>query len=148
MAFLCNKLPLVLVALGGVIACGQAPTESGGRLDIIQDPEVLTLALGERQPIPGTARTVTFSAVPNDWRCPKDAVCISEGGFGVALIIDNAATMPPVGVPALSLELFGHEPKVVDGMSFEVVSLSPEPMLEQRPAPESYVLSLRIAPAP
>lgn len=139
---------LGLALLASLVACGGDPTAPGDRLDIIADPEVLTLMVGERETIPGTGRTVTFVAVPNDWRCPKDAACISEGSFGIVLGIDNIETTPAIGVPALTMELFGHEPKVLDGMSFEVVSLSPEPTLEQHPTRESYVLVLRIAPAP
>ena len=59
-------------------ACVEPSTE----VPLAQDFE---LSLGQTVAIAGTAHRVTFEAVPEDSRCPTDAVCVWAGNARVSL---------------------------------------------------------------
>lgn len=143
-----RRFNLILLASGTVAACTPTATEATRDREVATDPDVLTLAVGERETVPGTARVVTFVRVPSDSRCPRDTTCVSEGSFTVSLGISDHAAAPRSGDPELALELSGHQPRVVDGLRFAAAQLSPEPELGRPPAPAAYILTLRVTSEP
>lgn len=84
---------------------------------------------------------VRFDAVPEDSRCPGDAICIWPGRAVVdlTLLLDGRA----VGL-RLSTEPSGVK-AIADGISIEVVQLDPYPFASRPHQPGDYKLTLRLA---
>jgi hypothetical protein len=102
----------------------------------------VTLRIGETQAIAGTPLRFTFRAVPEDWRCAVDVVCVSAGNAVVELAV---AADRNAFAQTVKLHLYG-EPREVgnQGHLFSLLDLQPG-RLSGRPVPlEQYRATIRV----
>lgn len=114
-------------------ACVEPSTE----VPLDQDFE---LAVGRTVAITGTAQRVTFDAVPEDSRCPIDAVCVWAGNARVSLRVTEAGTDSSVALNT------GLEPRsaTVGGIRLELRALTPAPRADTPTPPDAYRATLRV----
>jgi hypothetical protein len=138
-----TRLATALLLLNLVAGCGGI-TEQDQELPPIPGPMEITLGFGERHVIVGTVIEVHFEDVPEDSRCPSDAVCVWAGNAVVALTVSNSDEIP-VDI-SLNTNL---EPGSArwDGIVLTLLSLAPEPLAEIPIDPEDYVATILLEPA-
>lgn len=128
------------LTLAGLLAA--ACTEDDAPLSANLRPPVntpFTLGIGQSAVLGEPAVTITFTAVPQDSRCPVDVVCVWAGDAVVALTLHVG---PPDGDgPDVEAELHtGLEPRATPwGPYYELrlLDLQPAPRLDP-PASEPY----------
>jgi hypothetical protein len=100
----------------------------------------LVLAIGETQPVAGSALRVRFDAVLGDSRCPGDALCIL-GGDAIVQI-----TVLPDGSKTVTFELHtgDMQPAHYNNVTIALVQLSPYPFVSNPIDPRSYRAKLRL----
>jgi hypothetical protein len=104
------------------------------------DPVTIDIRAGQTRWLPADGLLITFAGVPQDSRCPKNAMCVWEGDGAVALSIRQgvmaaACTLHTTLTPK-SIVIYDH--------SFTLKRLAPEPVLEVRIDPSSYIATLVI----
>ena len=126
---------VLAVALGLTLAscrAGTAPTEP---LDVR-----VTVQVGETVAVAGGSFNLRFNAVPQDSRCPGDAMCIAPGYAVVDLTLG-------IGRREIAVQLTTEPSRaraVVDGMAVELVQLDPYPFLGSPHQPGDYRLTIRL----
>jgi hypothetical protein len=126
------------IALGSLVlpACGDgapgSPTPPAA--------SSVVLAIGQTVAVPDTTLSVRFSAVPNDSRCPADAICIQLGEAVVAL-------EALIGSSASHLELRTSDAgrvAQVGSYRIELSTLLPYPYSNRAIDPADYRATLRV----
>jgi hypothetical protein len=127
------------IAIGSFLsaACGDdapgSPTSPAG-------PSSVVLAIGQTVPVPDTTLSLRFNAVPNDSRCPADAICIQ---LGEAVVVMDAL----IGSSASRVELrtsdAGRMAQVGD-YRIELSTLLPYPYSNHAIDPAEYRATVRV----
>ena len=108
---------------------------------VVEAPAEVTLRVGEVRSVAGTNLRVTLVRVPEDSRCPIDAVCVWEGNAVVEIAVAVGAGAPvPIQINTTL------EPRAVQiaGATFTVLELQPAPRASQPTDPASYVARIRV----
>jgi len=104
-------------------------------------PVRATLAPGQSVVVPGTAYAVRFEGVPEDSRCPGDALCIDAGNAIVAITVRSPAT-----ARGLLLHTARPDPVGYDGLTIALDALAPYPFSSLPPIrPNDYRATLVIS---
>lgn len=131
----------VMVAL---TACAEA-TEPEVSADVAVVPAAaeMTLRMGQEAAVPGSAVKVRLLRVPEDSRCPIDAVCVWQGNAVVEVGI--RAGMGPTVPLQINTDL---EPHHADwhGVRLTVLELQPAPRAAEPTRQEDYTVRIRIEP--
>jgi len=100
----------------------------------------VTVPIGQIVTVAGGSVGVRFDAVPEDSRCPGDAMCIWPGRavVDVTLLLDGRTV-----TLQLSTELSVSK-AVADGITVELVQLDPYPFASRPHQPGDYRLTLRL----
>lgn len=103
--------------------------------------EQVTVPIGQTVTVAGGSAGVRFDAVPEDSRCPGDAICIWPGRAVVdlTLLLDGRAV-----TLQLRTEPSGSKAVAV-GITIELVRLDPYPFASRPHQPGDYKLTLRLA---
>jgi hypothetical protein len=122
------------LALAALLACSNAATAP-----VNKD---FTLAVGESVAVTGTPITIRFLGVPEDSRCPINAVCIWAGNARVELELRGS------DAPAtLSVNSFNGAKEVVYGAyRVQLVQLEPAPTTTGPIQQRDYRATLRVIP--
>jgi hypothetical protein len=99
----------------------------------------VTLAIGQSVPLPGTPLSVRFTGVPNDSRCPKEALCIQLGEAVVALEAGSGSNSSRLELRTSDAGRVAH----VEGYRIELQSLQPYPSASHPIAPAEYRATLQ-----
>lgn len=100
----------------------------------------IAIPLGETRTLDEQRFAISFGRVMEDSRCPTGGQCVSAGNAHVALVVQER------GEATRTVQLNTNaDPRVVrhEGYRVEIVGLDPVPAAGQ-PAPESYVVRLRV----
>ncbi|HSK09538.1 MAG TPA: hypothetical protein VK911_08175 [Vicinamibacterales bacterium] len=99
------------------------------------------MPIGQTVTVANGSVGVRFDAVPEDSRCPGDAMCIGPGRavVDVTLLLDGRAM-----TLQLRTEPSGSE-AVAGGITIELVQLDPYPFASRPHQPGDYKLTLRLA---
>jgi hypothetical protein len=126
------KYPM-LAALLWASGCVEPSTQ----VPLDQDFEI---AVGQTVAITGTAQTLTFEAVPEDSRCPIDAICIWAGNARVSLRVTETGKDSSIALNT------GSEPRSVTlgSLRLELRALLPAPRAATPTPPDTYRATLRI----
>ena len=121
---------IALVAL----ACGTSPG--------VQPPlnQPFSLRIGESARFSDADLTVTFRAVSEDSRCPRDVVCVWAGNGQVQLEVQLGTS---VRTAMLNTTTQPHEVSV-DSYRLALVELAPVPHSQHPIPPSQYVATLRL----
>ena len=111
------------IALAGLLsACALLPTDGGTKA--VQPGREFTLDEGARADVLGPWLTVEFVGVPEDQRCPMEAMCISAGHAIVRLHVSQPGHEPAT----LDVRVEGpHSFAAYHDHAIEVVALDPAP---------------------
>jgi hypothetical protein len=122
----------ILGACLAVLACGRDATEPGVRLG-----DDFTLAIGQAVRIEGTGVTVELRDVPDDSRCPPEALCFWVGNVGLELRVTGVADC---GTVSLCSELC---PRAASLGPYELRMISVSPGYPPS-SPDAYRATLRM----
>jgi len=128
-----QQLPALLLfcCLG---ACGGSPA-STAPAPLELDVEG-TLAAGTTVPVKGTDMQVTFVAVTEDSRCPKDVTCVWAGEVKVKLTVKLGSSAP------VKREVLEGRAAIVEPYRLTVTRVLPEPLSDKKPQPSDYRINL------
>ncbi len=99
--------------------------------------------LGDTVYIADTRLSIRVNGVPEDSRCPRDAVCVWAGNARVSLTLRHAANTDDVSVNTT----LDPEAVVRWGYTVQLVDVRPLPTAGQRIAPSEYVVRLAVTRA-
>jgi hypothetical protein len=149
-AFRSVLLGLALAPLLAAGACAAAEpgrsstgrVESRERARTVQAGETVVIALGETVEIASPKRTLTFTRVVQDSRCPRGVTCVWAGQAVVEVRVGGGeAPAEPV-----HLAVGTAAPETVAGaLRLTALGLDPWPRAEAATRPEDYRLRLAIA---
>jgi hypothetical protein len=117
-------------------ACGGSPA-STAPAPLELDVEG-TLAAGATVPVKGTDMQVTFVAVTEDSRCPKDVSCVWAGEVKVKLAVKLGSSAP------VEREVLEGRAAIVEPYRLTVTRVLPEPLSDKKPQPSDYRISLTV----
>jgi hypothetical protein len=136
---------LMLAVLAGVVGCDEA-TESDSLLTappITVSPSAeVQLKVGQSIRLTGPDLVLQFVAVPEDSRCPINAVCVWVGDARIALLASGAVErsfnlhFPTEQVGARKISLSAYE--------IEAVALEPAPIDGEPRRPDDYRVTLKV----
>jgi hypothetical protein len=131
-----NLLFGALVAVG---MCGQ-PRPFDPEIDVPLG-EPFPLRVGQSAEVMGTPLRLRFEAVPEDSRCPADAVCVWQGNARVSLHVEIDGEEPE----PLLLNT-GIDPRTAraDGYVVALESVQPAIYSDRTIDQEDYVITLRV----
>lgn len=139
-----RKVAAVFAMVLMVGACDQG-SDPAISPDVAVVPGVveLTLRMGTEAEVPGSVVRLQLTRVPEDSRCPIDAVCIWEGNAVVEVGI--RAGMGPTIPLQMNTNL---EPRHADwnAIRVTVLELQPAPRAAEPTRQEDYVARVRIEP--
>ena len=138
------RVALLAVSLFTLLACstgtGLARCDDSGAGGVVcaRIGEEFDLQLSETAYIADTRLTIRADSVPEDSRCPENAVCVWAGNARVSLTLRDG---PNTGAAELNTTL---EPHAVTrwGYAVRLVDVRPNPRAGQRIAAETYVIRL------
>lgn len=128
---------LLTFALVSCTPTGNEPTPSKAQLG-----ERFTLGVGEVAEVINDGLRVRLDSVPEDSRCPKNAVCIWEGNARVRLTLTKSS------LPQQQLELNTNtEPKIAPYQNYRVqlIEVSPYPIAGEQIQRASYKATIVIS---
>lgn len=143
------RVALLAVSLLALLACstgtGLARCDDTGAGGVIcaRLGEEFDLRLSETAYIADTRLSIRADSVPEDSRCPENAVCVWAGNARVSLTLRD-------GTASAAAELNSTvEPHAVTrwGYSVRLVDVGPNPRAGQRIAAETYVVRLAVTRA-
>jgi hypothetical protein len=144
------RVALLAASLSVLLACSTGTglarcddTRAGGVI-CARLGEELELRLGETGYIADTRFAVRADAVPEDSRCPQNAVCVWAGNARVSLTLRDGTNSAAVDLSS-TLEPHGA---IRWGYEVRLVDVRPTPMAGQPIAPASYVIRLVVSRAP
>lgn len=131
-----NLLFGAIVAVG---MCGQ-PRPFDPEIDVPLG-EPFPLRVGQSAEVTGTPLHIRFEAVPEDSRCPADAVCVWQGNARVSL---HTAIEGEDAEPLLLNT--GIDPRTAraDGYRISLETVQPAIYSDRTVAQEDYVITLRV----
>ncbi|HEY7410110.1 MAG TPA: hypothetical protein VII13_05185 [Vicinamibacteria bacterium] len=139
-----NPSFLLAFALAAAAGCdGSKPADPSPKVARLD--QEFELATGETAVVGEGALRVTFDAVRDDSRCPRDAQCIWEGDATVVLTAVRATR------PKASLELHtsrGAKEEVYEGHRLKLVRLLPIPEQNGTPQQSAYRATLVVSAQP
>lgn len=100
----------------------------------------VTVPFGQAVTVGDGSLTLRFNGVPEDSRCPGDAICIWPGRAVVNLTLTN-------GRRSLGFQLRTDPPgdrAVAEGITLELVQLEPYPFASRPHQPSDYRLTVRV----
>jgi len=99
------------------------------------------LAPGQSATVPGRDLTITFLSVPEDSRCPGDAVCVWIGNAGIQLAVVRDGVETPV---RLNTALEPGAAPVGDGLLVVLEGVAPVPTTAGPIDPADYRATLAV----
>jgi hypothetical protein len=141
------RTTIVFAHVLAAVACASA-SNSGGPAspEPVKLDQSFTLTVGGSVAVDGEGVRVAFDRVVSDSRCPKGAQCIVAGDATVRVSLTRTSraretrdlkTAPPDAARA-----------VVDPYRLTLVSLEPEPTVDDAPRASDYVATLVVARVP
>ncbi|MEO5798313.1 MAG: hypothetical protein ABIZ70_03830 [Gemmatimonadales bacterium] len=130
---------LIVLALAG---CTSATGANG--LGIVPVPGSVRMRVGDTVRLGSVARTLTFSSVRSDSRCPVDVTCIQAGETSLEFVLDNPLSAQP-RPPAMQVILNGVKPDTVAGLVLRVTRVEPARHAGKEIAAGEYVVTVAIA---
>lgn len=131
-------------AILALTGCAEA-TEPEFTPDVAMVPAAveMTLRMGQEGVVAGSAVKVQFLGVPEDSRCPIDAICVWQGNAVVEVGI--RAGMGPTVPLQINTDL---EPRHADwnGVRLTVLELQPAPRAAAPTRQEDYSARIRVEP--
>lgn len=133
---------LLLVLTLGLAVCGN-PQPFDPEIDVPLDAP-FSLKVGQSAAVSGTRLRIRFEHARDDSRCPTDVVCVWGGNARVRLSVDVDGEVEPLDLNT------GLDPRAapVDGLVVSLEALQPEARTAIDIAPDDYVVTLRVTPAP
>lgn len=121
---------------GTGIPCDGVRRSGGGLCVRIGEP--FSMRIGETAYIADTHVSVRLNAVPEDSRCPRDAVCVWAGNARVALTVRDGPNADDVELNSTL------EPRAAirGAYRIELTDVQPVPHSGQRTPAEEYVIGL------
>ena len=123
---------LTCLALAG---CGAAPAQE---LQAVDPGAEVTLAPRATAAVKNAEIKVTFVAVTEDSRCPRDVTCIWAGEVKVQLEVQQASQV------ASQVEILERGSTVAGKYRVTLVRVEPQPTSTARIAPQDYRATLKI----
>jgi hypothetical protein len=138
------RVALYAAALFALLSCsaatGLARCEAGAGNAVVcaRLGEEFDLRLNETAYIANAPLSIQAVAVPEDSRCPTDAVCVWAGNARVSLMLREGANADVADVNSML------QPRSVSrfGYSVELIEVRPAPISTQSVPPEAYVIRL------
>jgi hypothetical protein len=101
----------------------------------------LTLAVGQAAAISDAGITIRFVGVPNDSRCPGNAICITAGDATILIEV-----LPPDGGRSqYDLHTADMKPVKHRDVTIALLQLDPYPFIPRPIEPGDYRVTLRVA---
>lgn len=137
---ICIKVIVVTVMVGGIFACTPLVTEQATVKARLQ--ESFTLSVGEVAEIQDESLRVRLDSVPEDSRCPINALCIWAGNARVRLSLTKGGSQQQQVELNTTLE-----PKIAPYLAYSVqlASLTPLPLAGESPQNRKYQATLAIS---
>jgi hypothetical protein len=143
------RVALCAASLFAALACstgtGLARCDDAGRGAVVcaRLGEQFDVRVGETAYIADTRLSVRVNAVPEDSRCPRDAVCVWAGNARVSLALREGTNADAADVNSTL------DPHAVTrwGYTVELVDVQPLPTAGQPIAAQAYVLRLAVTRA-
>lgn len=129
-----TRLAAILTCLA-LAACGAAPARESQSVELGAQ---FTLAPAATASVENAGLEVTFVAVTDDSRCPRDVTCIWAGEVKVQLEIH--ASMKDASQP----EILEGGSTVAGGYRVTLVRVAPQPISTARIAPQDYRATLKV----
>jgi hypothetical protein len=99
-----------------------------------------TLAIGQTATISNAGITVTFTGVPNDSRCPGDAICVTAGDATVSI-----EALPPAGGRSrYELHTADMQPVQHGELTISLLQLDPYPFTTRSIQAGDYRATFRV----
>jgi hypothetical protein len=136
------KAPYLVLTTVAALACS-----SGGAADSPVAASVggpFVLAPGQTATVPGHDLTITFLAVQEDSRCPRDVVCVWSGNARVQLEVAREGVELPVG---LNTAVEPNAAPVGDDLLVVLEGLVPAPTTTGPIDPADYRATLEVREA-
>ena len=105
-------------------------------------PDTVSLRVG--QTVRAGVADITFTAVPEDGRCPSDVVCIWAGNAVAELTVGPAVGEGPTFRLLLNTTLDPREGEAW-GLRLTLVDLAPLPVSTRATQPQDYLLRLGVS---
>ena len=129
-----TRLAAILTCLA-LAGCGAAPARESQSVELGAQ---FTLAPGATASVKNAGIEVTFVAVTEDSRCPRDVTCIWAGEVKVQLEIQRRRRM------RRRLEILEGGSTVAGAYRVTLVRVEPQPMSTARIAPQDYRATLKV----
>lgn len=123
-------VPLLLASCGGTGVSPSAPIDVRA-----------TLAIGQSVQADHSGLAVRFDAVPEDSRCPADAMCVTAGQATLRLTVTSAARQTEVHVQT---DPPAARTARAEGLIIECVALDPYPWYSRPTQPGDYRATVRV----
>jgi hypothetical protein len=143
------RVALYVTSLLAGLACstvtGLARCDTSGASGVIcaRLGEQFDVGVGETAYIADTRFTIRVDAVPEDSRCPRDAVCVWAGNARVALTLREAGK---AGEADVNSTLEPHA-ATLWGYTTQLVDVQPLPTAGKRISAQDYVIRLVVTRA-
>lgn len=134
------KITMNILLSALLLACCSSdslPTEaasSESRIETVQLAPDQTVSLAAHR------GSITFESVVSDSRCPTDVVCVTAGEAVVRLKL-----VTPSGPNSFQLSSTPARSTTIEGISFEVVLVKPDPVSTVQTKPSDYRVTLRVS---
>jgi hypothetical protein len=143
------RVPLYVGSMAAMLACStgtglaRCDPSAGTGVTCARLGEQFELRVGETAYIADTRFTVRVKAVPEDSRCPRDAVCVWAGNARVALALREAAKAEDADVNSTL------EPHAATrwGYTVELVDVQPVPTAGEPTSADRYLIRLVVTRA-
>ena len=100
----------------------------------------VTLAVGQTATISGAGISIRCIAVPNDSRCPGNAICVTAGDATIVIEV-----LPPdAGRSQYDLHTADMKPVKHGGVTIALLQLDPYPFVARPIQPGDYRVTLRV----
>lgn len=132
------------VVVMAVLACAEATEpELSPDVALVTAATEVTVRMGQEAAVGGSAVKIQLLRVPEDSRCPIDAICVWQGNAVVEVGI--RAGMGPTVPLQINTDL---EPRHADwhGLRLTVLELQPAPRAAKPTRQEDYAARIRIEP--
>ncbi|HJU68542.1 MAG TPA: hypothetical protein VJ650_09890 [Gemmatimonadaceae bacterium] len=138
------RVALYAASMFAILGCSSAtglarcPGATVGAVVCARLGEEFDLKVGQTAYIAETRLSIQVVAVPEDSRCPGDAVCVWAGNARVSLSLRDGTNTDAADVNSML------QPRAVTrlGYTIELIDVRPTPLSGQRLSLEAYVIRL------